>query len=81
MSEHRDNSSRNMKERFRLQFQQGLREHLARHAYTAEGVGLVWERTLGEVPLQEPAQAELYWELMQWARSYDLFTSAEQRLV
>ena len=79
MTGHRGSPPSKMKDRFRLQFQQALREYLARHSSTAAGFGQVWERTLEQVPLQEAAQAELYWELLQWARSYDLFTSAEQR--
>jgi hypothetical protein len=54
-----------MKDRFRLQFQQGLREYLAQHSCAAEGFGVVWERTLEQVPLEEAAQADIYWELIQ----------------
>jgi hypothetical protein len=78
MSGHQDSLSCKTKDRFRLQFQHGLREYLARHSCAAEGFGLVWQRTLQEVPLHEAAQAEVYWELIQWARSYDLYTSDQK---
>jgi hypothetical protein len=68
----------NPKEFFRLQFQEGLREYLARNGSAAEGFALVWQRTLSRVGLQETDLAELYWELVQWACSYDLFTHSEQ---
>jgi hypothetical protein len=51
-----------------------LRAYLARHNSVAEGFGRVWEQTLEEVALEEPDQAQIYWELIQWARSYELFT-------
>jgi hypothetical protein len=64
------------RERFRWHFQRRLREYLARHGSVAEGFGPVWERILQEVPVEEAEQAELYWELIQWARGYELFTGA-----
>jgi hypothetical protein len=67
---------RSDKERFRLQFQSGLREYLARHSSASEAFGVVWGKTMEEVRILEAEQAEMYWELVQWARSYDLFTSA-----
>ncbi len=79
MSGPADESASSCKERFRLQFQQRLREYLARNGSAAEGFGLVWEKTAENVLLREPQQAELYWELIQWARSYDLFTATEHR--
>lgn len=45
-----------------------------RHDCAAEGFGLAWEQTLDEVPLDDAAQAEVYWELIRWARSNELFT-------
>jgi hypothetical protein len=65
MTGHRDSPPCQMKDRFRLQFQQGLREYLAQHSCAAEGFGVVWERTLEQVPLEEAAQADIYWELIQ----------------
>jgi hypothetical protein len=64
----------NRKERFCGHFKRSLREYLARHESVAEGFGPVWECVLQEVPLNELDQAEVYWELIQWARGYELFT-------
>jgi hypothetical protein len=68
-----------LKERFRLRFQSGLREYLARNAAAADAFASVWEQTLQQVRLQEADQARIFWELVQWARSYDLYTCAELR--
>ena len=40
----------------------------------AEGFGVIWEKTLDEVPVDDDAQGELYRELIDWARSDRLFT-------
>jgi hypothetical protein len=80
MSGRADRGASECRERFRLKFQQGLREFLARNGSAAEGFGLVWEQTSEHVPLKEEEQAGLYWELIQWARSYDLFTCVEQKI-
>jgi hypothetical protein len=61
-------------ERFRREFQRSLRQYLARHGSVAEGFGLVWEFTLRDVPLEDSQQGQIYWELIQWARGYELFT-------
>lgn len=66
------------KDRFRLQFQQRLRAYLARHRSAPEAFGLVWERTLKEIRLDETAQMQVYWELVNWAMRYEFFTSAER---
>jgi hypothetical protein len=79
MSGQSQSSDAGSRERFRLQFQQSLREYLARNGSAAEGFGLIWEKTAELVALNELEQAQLYWELIQWARSYDLFTSVDQR--
>jgi hypothetical protein len=63
------------KDRFRLQFQRALREHLARAHAGPEAFRVIWERTLEQVSLDETEQADLYWELIQWSASYDSFTS------
>jgi hypothetical protein len=66
------------KESFRIQFQQRLREHLARHGCAADSFLKVWERTSEQFTLDDQLQQELYWELVNWARNYELFTSADQ---
>jgi len=65
-------------ESFRVQFQHRLREHLARESSAPEAFQLAWDRTIQDVGLQEGAQAPLYWELVNWARSYDLFTRTDR---
>ena len=62
-------------ERFRLRFQRRLREALARQQSAASGFGPAWEQTLEEVPLEEADQAQVYWELIRWAASDELFTA------
>jgi hypothetical protein len=79
MSARSDKTPRELKQRFRLHFQEGLREYLARNGSAAEGFGIIWERTLERIRVGETAQAELYWELIQWTRSYDLFTCRQER--
>ena len=65
-------------ERFRLRFQQRLTDYQLRRGSAAEGFGLVWEKTLEEVPVDDNAQGKLYRELIQWARSDELFTGHKQ---
>ena len=81
MSGHQDSTSCNSRTRFRLQFQQGLREYLARNDSTVQAFAAVWEKTLEQVKIEQAEQPELYWELIQWARSYDLFTATEVKQV
>ena len=66
----------NLQERFRLGFQRRLRLALARHYSAAEGFGPAWEETLNEVPLADADQPKVYWDLINWARSDELFTGA-----
>ena len=61
-------------ERFRLRFQQRLANYLFRQGSVAEGFGVIWEKTLEEVPVDDDAQGELYRELINWARDDKLFT-------
>ncbi len=61
---------------FRLRFKKRLRDLLARHQTPAEGFGPAWEATLQEVPLADEQQGEVYWQLIDWARSDELFTPA-----
>ncbi len=65
--------------RFRLRFQSRMAEYLAGAGSAAEGFGIVWEKTLEEFPLSDPDQAELYRELILWAKSDDLFTGPIER--
>ncbi len=44
----------------------------------AEGFGLMWERTLDEVPLDDIQQARAYHQLLAWAKSDELFTPARE---
>jgi hypothetical protein len=59
---------------FRMQFQRDLREYLARNGSAADAFGRIWEQTSRDVTLDEESRAQLYWELVNWLRSYDLFT-------
>ena len=55
-------------ESFRLRFQRSLRCCVRRQFSVAECFGLIWLETLEEVPLSEDEQAELYEELIDWAK-------------
>lgn len=59
---------------FRLHFQRHLINYLLRDGSLAEGFGIVWERTLADVPLDEEKQGDVYRELISWAKSDKLFT-------
>ena len=62
-----------------MEFQQRLKEYLARNGSVIEGFNLVWDKMSSQFCLLEREQAEIHWELVQWARSYDLFTGGEQK--
>ena len=62
-------------EQFRLRFKSQFRHVLADHYSAAEAFGRAWERTLIEVPLPDDEQGTVYWDLIGWAKSYELFTS------
>ncbi len=66
-----------LKARFCSAFQRKLRDALSRDGSAAENFGIVWQETLERVPLEEPDQAEVYWKLIEWAKSesYSQFTS------
>ena len=66
------------KDRFRLHFQHGMREYLARHSASAYGFAVVWEKTLADIRLHEREQAEVYWDLLDWLSSYNSFTSGQK---
>ncbi len=61
---------------FRLRFQKRFRELLQRDLPAAESFGPAWEAAIDAVPLEEDDQAEVYRELINWARAQYLFTAA-----
>ena len=56
-------------ELFRARFQRSLRNCVRRRFSVAECFGVIWLETLEEVALTEPEQAELYDELIHWAKN------------
>ena len=56
------------RELFRARFQRSLRNCVRRRFSVAECFGVIWLETLEEVALTEPEQAELYDELIHWAK-------------
>jgi hypothetical protein len=64
----------NSHQQFRLRFKKRLRQLLDCYGTRAEAFGPAWEATLQEVPLSEAKQVEVYWQLIDWARSEELFT-------
>jgi hypothetical protein len=79
MNRHHRGLSRKSLERFRLCFQKRLRDYFFLQRSAAEGFGLAWEKTLEEVPLSDADQAEVYWQLIDWARSDFSFTGPQER--
>ena len=57
------------KECFRQRFQSSLRVCMTRGFSPEESFGMVWVETLEEVPITEHDQAEIYGELIQWAKN------------
>lgn len=57
------------KELFREQFQRSLRSCLRRGFSIEESFGMIWEETWEEIAINEREQAELYEELICWAKS------------
>ena len=53
---------------FRRRFQRSLRNCIRRRFSVAECFGVIWLETLEEIALTEPEQAELYDELIHWAK-------------
>jgi hypothetical protein len=66
---------------FRLRFQRRLADYHLRQGSAAEGFGVVWEKTLEEVPVDDAAQGRLYRQLIDWARHDKLFTGSRQSRV
>ncbi len=62
---------------FYLRFQQRLLGLLDRGYTVAEGFGPAWEKTLDELPLEDGEQPQVYWDLIRWAKSDELFTEQE----
>jgi hypothetical protein len=79
MNRHHRGLSRKSQERFRLCFQKRLRDYFSRQHSAAEGFGRAWEKTLEEVPLSDADQAEVYWQLIEWARGDLSFTGPQER--
>jgi len=69
----------NPQQAFCLRFKRRIRELLALDHSAAESFGVVWERTLDEVSLDDDGQAEIYWELIEWAGAEQLSTGARAR--
>ncbi len=76
------------KRRFRQHFQRSLRACVRRHFAVEEAFGLIFAETLQEVSLTPSAEAELFEELLRWARddqhlfpaySTSLFTDRQAR--
>jgi len=66
----------NSQQAFCLRFKRRIRELLALGHSAAESFGIVWERTLDALPLDDDGQAEIYWELIEWAGAEQLSTGA-----
>ena len=67
-------------EQFKLRFKSRFKQLLSKHASAAEAFGPAWERTVIEVPLPDNDQGVVYWDLIGWAKSYDLFTTSRGSL-
>ncbi len=61
------------RELFRARFQRSLRNCVRRRFSVAESFGVVWMETLEEVRINDDEQAQLYDELIRWAK-YELFS-------
>jgi hypothetical protein len=74
-------ASRGQKTRFCSEFKQKMRRRLARRLSAAEEFGIVWQKTLDQVPLEDLEQAEVYWALIKWARveSYSQYVAVSGR--
>ena len=57
------------KERFRQQFQRSLRSCVTRGFSVEESFGMIWVETWEEISLTDAEQAELYDELLRWAKT------------
>ena len=56
------------KEQFRQRFHRCLRACVRRGFSIEESFGMIWEETWEEIALTEAEQAELYEELINWAK-------------
>ena len=59
-----------------MRFQQRLTDYLLCKGLAAQGFGVMWEKTLEENPVDDDAQGDLYRELINWAKSAELFASS-----
>jgi hypothetical protein len=64
-------------EQFNLQFKSRFKQLLTEHYSAAEAFGRAWEGTVIEVPLRDENQGTVYWDLIGWAKSYELFTNRQ----
>ena len=72
---------RDSKEQFRRHFQRSLRACLRRHFSVEEAFGVIFAETLQDVPLTAVEEAELFEELLNWAReSQQLFAGCSRGL-
>jgi len=63
-------------EEFRLHFKSRMRQLLERYPSPAVAFGPAWEATVAEVPIPDVEQGTVYWQLIDWARTEELFTRA-----
>ncbi len=67
-------SDSNLPECFRVRVQRRLADDWSQRGFAAEAFGVVWERTLAEVPVDDQAQGQLYRELINWAKNGEIST-------
>lgn len=61
---------RNGKARFQKDFKRSLRSCVRRKFSVEECFGTIWQETLEEIALTEKEQAEVYPELLAWAKQW-----------
>jgi hypothetical protein len=67
------------RDQFRARFQRSLRNCVRRRFSVAECFGVIWLETLEEISLNDEDQADLYEELIGWAK-HRLFPEVLQTL-
>jgi hypothetical protein len=78
MNRHRRHIDCKSKELFRLRFQRLFRDFSVHACSAAESFGPAWEKAMEEVPLEETQQAEVYGQLIRWAKEHELFTGLRE---
>lgn len=66
---------------FCLRFQFLLTAYLCAGGSVEEGFGVVWERTVAEVPLADEEQGRVYVKLLAWGKSDELFTAPQSNAI